>query len=253
MKPWILLITFILYGTYASYAGTIDPKTPDKNHVDYAEKFSYVYKICGTHEDGKLLCGSVVVIDPHWVLSAAHVVKGMRTSVISDKDNAYLIDEIIYHPKYDEDKFGAGDIALCYSSKRIELDFYPSLYETDDEIGKVCCIAGYGLHGNFLSTTLNSDNKKRAGSNKIKAIDAELLMCDASKREQKDFTKLEFLICSGDSGGGLFIDNKVAGINSCIVTLEKTPKNSYDYESGHTRISKYAGWIKETIKNYKKK
>jgi hypothetical protein len=60
-------------------------------------------------------------------------------------------------------------------------------------------------------------------------------------------TELEFLIASGDSGGGLFIDNKLAGINSCVMAVDKKPDSTYNDESGHTRISKFIGWIKENI------
>jgi secreted trypsin-like serine protease len=59
---------------------------------------------------------------------------------------------------------------------------------------------------------------------------------------------LEFLIASGDSGGGLFIDNKLAGIHSCVMTVGKNPQSKYGEESGHTRISNFIEWIEDNRK-----
>jgi hypothetical protein len=65
-------------------------------------------------------------------------------------------------------------------------------------------------------------------------------------------TELEFLICSGDSGGGLFINKKLAGINSCVLAADKKPNSSYGDDAGHTRISKYVPWIKQKIEEKKR-
>ena len=72
-----------------------------------------------------------------------------------------------------------------------------------------------------------------------------MLVCSASVHSDKNITKMEFLIASGDSGGGLFIDNKLAGINSCVMAVDRSPQSKYNEESGHTRVSKFLGWINE--------
>ena len=94
-----------------------------------------------------------------------------------------------------------------------------------------------------------SDSKKRGGSNKVRYIDKHLLICDLTD----EYTPIEFLIASGDSGGGLFIDKKLAGINSCVMTVGKKPNSAYGSESGHTRISKHLQWITESIEANEKK
>lgn len=246
----LLSVIVAFFSCLISLGGTIDPNIVDSKYVEYGEKFIHIYKICGTNHDAKMFCGSAVAIQSNWVLTAAHVVKEARFCLISQVENekSHVIDEIIVKKEFEENNFGYNDIALCYISKDLGLDFYPELYDTEDEVGKICSMGGYGITGTFNTGAVISDNKKRAGSNKVESIDRELLICTPSISRK---TSLEFLISSGDSGGGLFIDGKLAGINSCVIAADKKPDSTYGDESGHTRISKHIGWIKNTIKNHK--
>ena len=58
---------------------------------------------------------------------------------------------------------------------------------------------------------------------------------------------MEFLIASGDSGGGMFINGKLAGINSFVTAADGTTNSDYGDECCHTRISIFAKWIKDHI------
>jgi hypothetical protein len=243
-----LILLFGIIFSNNILAGTIDPQTEDSKYVEFGKGFNYVYKICGSYNDDGLFCASAVAIDPHWILTAAHVVHGAKICLIHQDDKAFLVHKIIPHENYHRGKFGFHDIALCYVDEDLGLDFYPELYDTNDEIGQICTISGYGFTGTFTTGAKLSDNKKRAGSNKIDYIDKELLICSTSI---KDKTPLEFIIASGDSGGGLFIGNKLAGINSCVLALDKVPNSNYGDEGGHTRISKYRDWIIDKMKNEK--
>lgn len=238
----LLILLFIL--SIPSYAGTIDPSTPDSSYVEYGAKFHYVVSICGSYKDDTLFCASAVLIDDHHLLTAAHVVKNCKTCYVSVKDKKYVVSSVVVNKDFDQE-FGCGDIAIGYCEDSFNLDFYPNLYDSDDEIGKVCCISGYGLTGTFNSGAINHDGKKRAGSNMIERSFKDVIVCDPSKRHDKDYTSLEFCIASGDSGGGLFIGNKLAGINSFIMAEGRSPKSTYGEESCHTRISKFIGWINE--------
>lgn len=228
-----------------SFGGTIDPNTPDDKYLKYAQDFKYIYKICGTYNDGQLFCASAVAIAPNWILTAAHVVENQRTCLVHKNDKAHIVREIFIHKDFEKTQFGFADIAIGYVSDDLGLDFYPPLYEDIDEVGKICSISGYGLTGTFDSGVIKSDQKQRAGSNFIDSIDKDLLICSIANHKK---TALEFLIASGDSGGGLFIGNKLAGINSCVLAKDKNPNSNYGDESGHTRISKFVPWIKEIIK-----
>lgn len=244
MCKFIFLLTFILIADIK--AGTIDPNIPDEKYVEYGKKFDCVTKLCGTYQDDKLFCASAVVINKKRILTAAHVVKGYKTCYVKIKEKRILIKKILIHKDF-ESEFGVADIALGYSDEDIEVDVYPELYSANDELEKICAISGHGLTGTFDTGIHRSDNKKRAGSNRIESIDKDLLICTPSRRADKNFTVLEYMIGSGDSGGGLFINGKLAGINSCVMATGRSPMSKYEEESGHTRVSKFLDWIKNNI------
>lgn len=244
MKYLKLLLIPLLIVCSLVYAGTIDPSTPDSKYTEYGEKFNCVVSICGSYKDDTLFCASAVLIDDHHLLTAAHVVKDCKTCVVTIKDKKYNISVVIINKDFDKE-FGLGDIAIGYSEESFDLDFYPSLYTNNDEVTKICCISGYGFTGDFNTGAIRHDGKKRAGSNIVDSIYKDLLICSPSYKTSSSFTELEFCIASGDSGGGLFIDGKLAGINSCVTSNGRSPNSKYNEESGHTRVSKFVEWINE--------
>jgi len=240
------LFLFALLGLCSlSYGGTIDPNISDQKYLDFGSKFYCVVKVCGTYEDDSLFCASGVVIEKHFVLTAAHVVQGYKTCHVKLNDKQFILTDIIIHKDFGGE-FGTGDIALGYCADGFDLENFPPLYTDEDEKGKVASIAGWGLTGNFHTGTHRSDNKLRAGSNIVDGIDKDMLICSPSKWGAEDHTVLEYMIGSGDSGGGLFIDGKLAGINSCVMAVGRSPMSKYNEESGHTRVSRFLGWIKES-------
>lgn len=243
-----ILFAFILAIVSSAhlFGGTIDPNTPDSKYLEYGEKFTSVVKLCCF--DGKgLSCGSAVVIDPEWIVTAAHVVENCHSWTVTIGEEKYNIDKMIMHPEYKPEIFGHDDIALGHLSKPIKLDFYPDIYEKDDEVGKICSIAGWGFTGTFNTGAKHSDGERRAGSNFVDKIERKVLICSPSKRNEK-MTELEFLICGGDSGGGLFIDSKLAGINSSVIGYDGSSNSTYNDEGCHTRVSLYKDWIRQNLK-----
>lgn len=243
----ICLISFFL-GSVA-FGGTIENESKDNKHIEYAKGFKYVYKISGEYEDSSntSFYASAVAIDPEWILTAAHVVTNIRSGYITQEDGTQnVIKKFICHSDFKNHNFGYCDIALCRLEKRLSLDFYPELYSQKDEVGKICCISGFGNTGTFVTgASIAGGGKRRAGSNIVDEIDRHLLICSPSLNRNK--TDLEFLIANGDSGGGLFISNKLAGINSCVISSDKKTDSSYGDQGGHTRISVFKEWIIKTI------
>jgi hypothetical protein len=243
----VLGFTTLIFLFCISFAGTIDPNIPDSHYVEFGKKFDYVGMICGKYKDGTSFCASGVVVQPRIILTAAHVVKECESCSITIADKKIHIQKIIYHNDFKDNVFGYNDIAIGLLAENIDLNFYPELYEDKDETNKLCTMSGFGITGTFITGAKISDSKKRAGSNYIDKIDRGLIVCSPSGPGKK--TSLEFLIASGDSGGGLFIGNKLAGIHSCVMTTGKSPDSRYGHQSGHTRISDHLDWIKEVIKD----
>lgn len=229
-------------------SGTIDPKKDDAKYVEFGKKFPFVARlVCKPRGGGPEHDASCVLIGDRWAVTAAHVVDGMDEWVVITDDGArHELEGVSIHEGYRRGDFSRGDIAVCRSKDDFDLDWYPPLYDGDDESGKTATIAGFGMSGTLLSgRTVLSDGTRRAGTNRIDDVKDGYIVCSTTDNPS---SSLEFHIAPGDSGGGLFIVNSLAGINSHVsVSGSNPPKGVYGEESGHTRISEYRDWIaKET-------
>ncbi len=248
MRTYLFSLIFFLCAS-VSFSGTIDPTTPDHKYIEYGQKYECVVGICGEYQDDSHYCASAVIIRPRWILTAAHVVNKSKRCIIRLNNKQKKINKIICYKDFEENNFGYCDIALGYSEEPMEISVYPNLYSKKDEEGKTCAIVGLGITGTFETGCVKSDSKKRGGSNIVDKIDRDLLICTPS-RLRENRTELEFLIGSGDSGGGLFIDGRLAGINSCVMATDGKPDATYTDEGGHTRIVKYIEWIEKIINEH---
>lgn len=244
---YALIVLLSLFCSF-SYCGTIDPNKPDTKYIEYGSKFNYVFRIKCITNSGIIYFASATAIDNHWLLTAAHVVSKSTKVEIMIGDRAVRANKVIVHKDFIEENYGFYDIAMCHIEESLNLNFYPELYQMKDEVGKICSISGFGSYGTFATGVTGSDGRRRAGSNIVENIDRHLLVCKPSKSTAKDNTELEFIIANGDSGGGLFIGNKLAGINSCVTAIDRKTDSSYGDEAGHTRVSQFIDWI-ESSKN----
>lgn len=249
---FLLIFIVIVFNTF-SFAGTIDPDITDAKYISYGDKFLYIGQITGLTHDDEPYYASGVAYKDNIIITAAHVLSSTKNQIVSINNKLIEVDKFIIHEKYNAKNFGYYDIGIIKLKKNIDLDWYPSLYEAKDEVGKVCSLSGFGATGTFATGSNRSDKYRRAGSNMIDNIDRGMLICTPSINIKK--TELEFMIAPGDSGGGLFIGNKLAGIHSCIMAEGHKAKSDYKTESGHTRISDHVEWIKVVmakIQNEKK-
>lgn len=257
------LIRFVIItlGTCAvALAGTTDPDTPDAKYVEFGQQFPNVVRLrarvkcqnpeCPVKEHDQF--GSAVIIRPHWILTAAHVVKDAHASaVLRDDGKEHELPHVLVYRDFKDgtkQSLPAGDLALGYTPHEFKMAFYPALYRDQDELGKAITFAGFGFPGTFRTgfDIQRGDRKRRAGHNKIDAMSTDMLFCSPSSG--RDRFPLEFMITPGDSGGGMFIGNKLAGINSSLTADEGQPTDgSYGDESVFTRVSMYADWVEEQI------
>lgn len=246
MRPLLAIVAVLLTG------GTISPTVDDARHVEYGEKFHHVaYLRCETEKTqdnpAGIYSGSCVVISPNHVLTAAHVVINTTAwTVTTDDGKSRTLSRVSIHPSHGKGG-GLHDLAVGFTDDKFEFGWYPAIYSKSDEEGKVVSIAGYGMTGNFRDGITGGGGKRRAGSNKIDFATGDYLICSIVGPH---WTSLEFMICAGDSGGGLFIGNELAGINSCIMSSAGKPKAKYGEESVHVRLSEpiHRDWILEELR-----
>jgi len=231
---------------FALMGGTISPRVEDSKHVEYGSKFVHVARIrCKgdkTDDNPTGVCmASCVIVSPRHVLTAAHVVRGTSQWKITGPDGVEReLVRMQTHPLYGAGKGGSNDLAVGTLREPVEMEWYPAIYKDADESGKTASIAGYGMRGNFRDGVTGSDGKRRAGSNVIDSATEDYLICSISG---PPWTTLEFLICAGDSGGGLFLGSELAGINSCIMAEGRSPTATYGEESVHVRLSVHRDWV----------
>lgn len=230
-------------------AGTRDAAVPDSKYLEYGEKHECVVPIYGECACGKgkyhEFAASAVVISPRWVLTAAHVVKDQPRVKVKVRGKEFPLKRVIVNRHFEENELGLYDIALGESEEDMNLDFYPKLYDKKDESGKIASICGYGVTGTFGTGANIADGKKRAGSNMVYRLEDHVMVCSATDGMK---TGMEFMISHGDSGGGLFIDKQLAGINSFVSAADGKPNSNYGDECHHTRVSLFLTWIEGCMK-----
>ena len=241
-----LIVAILLLLPIQAYCGTIDPTVSDAKYLEYGEKYECVLPILGVMNNdlNAQFRGSCVVIDEYHILTAAHVVHNSITQHVIYKNEAYPCSIVAVHGDYKSGVMGKNDIAIARLQRPIKLDFYPELYKDKDEVDKVCGLSGFGHHGDFNSGWIMStfDNQRRAGSNIIDGVSKNVLQYSV---HSGDKTELEFLICPGDSGGGLFIDKKLAGIHSYVSATDGKGDSDYGDIGCSTRVSDYVEWIEK--------
>lgn len=255
------MVRIILYTLLAiilsshTTAGTIRHDVADQRYLDYGSTYECVVKLeLNIKEKDKNVKanGSAIIIAKHWIVTAAHVAKLTDDMFFVLNGNKFTIDNKFICPGFEIEKNteDSRDIALCHVKEEIHIKYYPPLYDENTELNKLCGIVGYGITGTGHSGANTSDGKKRAGSNIVDMINGDSLICTMDKNNT---TSLEFLVSHGDSGGGLFINQKLAGIHSAVICTDGKPDSTYGDQSVHTRISVYKIWIDTIIKEYDEK
>lgn len=231
------------------FGGTINPNVDDSRYVAYGKKHKCVLMLEAiAKEDTKINknTGSCVLIDRQIAITSAHLLQNSFASFVTDDyNNTVQVDYFVYPKGFDKGE-AKNDIAIIHLKKPIDIQYYPEIYTEQDEDKKICSISGFGLFGTYdkgVSRTQTKAQIRRAGSNIVDGCGNGIIECSVGNNK---ITELEFLISSGDSGGGLFIDKKLAGINCGIYTLSRDKNLNSDYmdHSMHVRVSDHKTWIK---------
>lgn len=253
MKTKIKLIGFCLIFLTClidiGIAGNRHHNIPDTKYLEYGTKFECVKKVVIRSNEKIVGVGSCVFINSTTALTSAHMVSDSDIVVFitdNNDNNDVCVEQIIAHKEY-TGEFGKGDIAILKIKDKnpYKISAYPELYRDRDELGKLAAFGGFGITGTGLKGYSVSDSKLRFGTNIVDEVNNNLLCCKFSRESP---SILEFIITPGDSGGGMFIDAKLAGINSCIAANDRNVDGNYGDESCHTRVSDFIDWIESNSK-----
>jgi hypothetical protein len=235
------LAAFLL-GVPAAMAGTTDDAVPDARYIEYGSRFrDYTVRFSGRDDDGKYSEATATLLSPHWAITAAHVAVGVSGITLSNR----LVDRVVIHPDWDDDKNGFHDLALLHCDKPAGIAYYPPLSDGDEKVGQTVSIVGYGLYGKLTAGHEGYDGKLRAGTQTIERFERSVIVCHA----QCGTSTLEFCISPGDSGGPLFAGGKLAGVNSFTMAPRGPLKSRQGEETAHTRVSLYREWIKQVMED----
>lgn len=241
---YLIIIVFILIMSNILFAGTRHANVSDQSVLHNSNLFDSVVQVVIEKGVDKYRA-SGVIIAKHHILTAAHVVykQDPKNTYILYNHKKYKVIEIHCHPDF-QNKFH-HDIAIVKILGFIDIK-YPELNNQKNEVGKMAYLGGYGASGTGDIGYNTWDFKLRIGTNVVEYISGDCLMCTLSRN---NYSKYEFITCPGDSGGGLFIDNKLAGINSTLYGNDRgsRPIGRYGDTSGHTRISEHVEWIRKYI------
>lgn len=141
--------------------------------------------------------------------------------------------------------------------------------EQDDDslLGTVVTFVGYGMTGDGETGAVDEAGVKIAGQNTIDltgtslyGYDNALMFVDFDDPDAEDSfprwlgnlgdgsVDLEYLIASGDSGGGVFYEdengvNWLLGVNSFLLAYDGTLNADYGDLAGFTSVESYLDWI----------
>lgn len=244
----------------AAQAGVIRHDRLDSQYLNLGSKFANVGRIITSTPGGNYL-GSGTLIGSQWVLTAGHVVDDVTAATVTFGSTAYKASAWYSHPNWTGNVSTGYDIGLFRLSAPVSGITPAQRYYGTSELGKAATIVGYGRTGTGLTGATRTDQKKRAGTNRVDTTTASgrVLLTDFDNPQRSADSAfgsslpldLEYMIAPGDSGGALFIDVTVnnlmrkylAGVTSYGTARDGIINSDYGDIGGFMRVSSLNGWI----------
>ena len=137
LQALLMAVVCVLFGAAPANAGLIHSTTPDSMYLDYADLYPEVGWVGRLNQNGSTIFeGSGVLINPHWVLTAAHVVLetnndptsffdgyrvGFTDNFFQNPGENVFASAVYVHPDYNDSRSGP-DLALLFFEDAFSID-----------------------------------------------------------------------------------------------------------------------------------
>lgn len=245
-------------------AGTQRHDVQDADYINLANSFESVGSLSLRGISGEWNCSGTLV-GSRWLLTAAHCLEDqqsglqdVRRATFSIGGSTYSVQGGVKHNGWltsNRNLAQGFDIAMLQLRGTVNNVTAATLFTGTNENNQIGTYVGFGNSGTGISGQLaGTFGTKRAGQNlinlgsQIGATDQLLYSNFTDPRSDPSALALEYNIAQGDSGGALFINGQLAGVNSVIYNANaNTRAGDYGDLSLVTRVSSFSNWIQNVM------